>query len=146
MHLPDYFNGRKYSLHNIERLRCGTGYSKAKKVWQNVFIDEIRAFIRSVLSMEQFLQEKIEDLDRDMAHLQVVWKTPVNYRRNMLTLLAMELSENRFLSKRGCREIAIIHKILYIHTKLETISCMIAAFPDNPGNYVRVFFILFRNL
>lgn len=67
----------------------------------NVSIDEIRTFMqdRSAVSMEQLLREKIEALDRDMAHLQAIRKTLVNHRQNMLTLLTMDLSEIRVIEK-----------------------------------------------
>lgn len=61
----------------------------------NVSIDEIKAFMhdRSAESMKQLLGEKIEDLDREIAHLQAVRKTLVNHRQNMQTLLTMDLAE-----------------------------------------------------
>ena len=54
----------------------------------DVPIDEIRAFMknRSAANMEQLLREKIEELDRNMAHLKAVRKTLCCHRRNMQTL------------------------------------------------------------
>ncbi|RKI71067.1 MerR family transcriptional regulator [bacterium 1xD42-67] len=61
----------------------------------DVPIDEIRAFMkhRSAASMQQLLQEKIDDLDRSMAHLKAVRKTLSYHCQNMQTLLTMDLSE-----------------------------------------------------
>lgn len=68
----------------------------------DVPIDEIRTFMkgRSATSMEQLLREKIEDLDRDMAHLRAVRKTLTYHRQNMLTLLTMDLSEIGVIEKK----------------------------------------------
>ncbi len=68
----------------------------------DVPIGEIQAFMknRSVASMEQLLQEKIEDLDRDLAHLKAVRKTLMYHRQNMLTLLTMDLSEISIVEKK----------------------------------------------
>ncbi len=68
----------------------------------DVPIDEIRTFMkgRSAASMEQLLREKIEDLDRDMAHLRAVRKTLTYHRQNMLTLLTMDLSEIGVIEKK----------------------------------------------
>ncbi len=68
----------------------------------DVPIDEIRTFMkgRSAVSMEQLLREKIEDLDRDMAHLRAVRKTLTYHRQNMLTLLTMDLSEIGVIEKK----------------------------------------------
>ena len=68
----------------------------------DVPIDEIQAFMknRSAASMEQLLQEKIEDLDRDLAHLKGVRKTLMYHRQNMLTLLTMDLSEISIVEKK----------------------------------------------
>lgn len=68
----------------------------------DVPIDEIQAFMknRSAASMEQLLQEKIEDLDRSMAHMRAVRKTLSYHRQNMQTLLAMDLSEITIVQKK----------------------------------------------
>ena len=50
--------------------------------------------------MEQVLKEKIEDLDRSMAHLRAVRKTLSYHRQNMQTLLAMDLSEITIVQKK----------------------------------------------
>ncbi len=65
-------------------------------------LDEIQVFMknRSAASMEQVLQEKIEDLDRSMAHLRAVRKTLSYHRQNMQTLLAMDLSEITIVQKK----------------------------------------------
>ena len=67
----------------------------------DVPIDEIQAFMknRSAESMEQLLQEKIKDLDRNLAHLKAVRKTLMHHRQNMLTLLTMDLSAINLIEK-----------------------------------------------
>ncbi len=68
----------------------------------DVPIDEIKAFMknRSAASMEQLLQEKIEDLDRHMAHLKAVRKTLSYHHQNMQTLLTMDLSKISIVQKK----------------------------------------------
>lgn len=68
----------------------------------NVSIEEIQVFMknRSAESLEQLLREKIEDLDRDMAHLKAVRKTLDYHCQNMATLLTMDLSEIRIIPKK----------------------------------------------
>ena len=68
----------------------------------DVPIDEIRAFMknRSAANMEQLLREKIEELDRNMAHLKAVRKTLCCHRRNMQTLLTIDLSEISIVQKK----------------------------------------------
>lgn len=67
----------------------------------DVPIGEIQAFMknRSAASMEQLLREKLEDLDRRIAHLKAVRQTLSGHHRNMLTLLNMELSEISIVEK-----------------------------------------------
>ena len=69
----------------------------------DVPIDEIQAFMknRSAASMEQLLQEKIEDLDRSMAHLRAVRKTLSYHRQNMQTLLAMTYQKSPLCRRRS---------------------------------------------
>lgn len=68
----------------------------------DVPIDEIQRFMknRSAASMEQLLQEKIQDLDQRLAHLKAVRKTLTYHRQNMLTLLTMDLSEISIVEKK----------------------------------------------
>lgn len=68
----------------------------------DVPIEEIQAFMknRSAASMEQLLQEKIDDLDRNMAHLRAVRKTLSYHRQNMQTLLTMDLLEISIVQKK----------------------------------------------
>ena len=70
----------------------------------NVSTSEIQNFMnhRTAASLEQLLREKIEDLDRDMAHLKAVRKTLETHQQNMLTLLTMDLSEIRMIEKEEC--------------------------------------------
>ena len=67
----------------------------------DVSIDEIQEFMhsRSAASLERLLGEKIAELERTMAHLRAVRKTLVNHRRNMQTLLSMDLSEISLVEK-----------------------------------------------
>ena len=68
----------------------------------DVPIEEIQVFMknRSAASMEQVLKEKIEDLDRNMAHLRAVRRTLSYHRQNMQTLLTMDLSEITIVQKK----------------------------------------------
>ena len=68
----------------------------------NVSIDEIRTFMenRSAAGMEQLLQEKIEDLDRTMAHLKAVRKTLSYHCQNMQTLQNMDLGKIEIAEKK----------------------------------------------
>ncbi len=68
----------------------------------DVPVDEIQAFMknRSAANMEQLLQEKIENLDRDLAYLKAVRKTLSYHHRNMQTLLTMDLSEISIVQKK----------------------------------------------
>ena len=49
--------------------------------------------------MKCLLEEKIADLDRRMIHLQAVKKTLCNHHQDMVTLLAMDLSEISVIEK-----------------------------------------------
>ena len=75
----------------------------------DVPIDEIRAFMknRSAANMEQLLREKIEELDRNMAHLKAVRKTLCCHRRNMQTLLTIDLSEISIVQKEERRLVTV---------------------------------------
>ncbi len=68
----------------------------------DVPVDEIQAFMknRSAANMEQLLQEKIENLDRNLAYLKGVRKTLSYHHRNMQTLLTMDLSEITIVQKK----------------------------------------------
>ncbi len=67
----------------------------------NVSVEEIQTFMknRSVAGMEELLRKKIEDLDRDMAHLRAVRETLSCHCRNMQTLLTMDLSKISIVEK-----------------------------------------------
>ena len=66
-----------------------------------VSIGEIQSFMqnRSAASLEQLLQEKIDELDRTLAHLRSVRKT--------LTLLHMDLAEIRLVEKEERRLVTV---------------------------------------
>ena len=68
----------------------------------NVSTEEIRIFMqnRSAASMEQLLREKIEDLDREIAHLKAVRKTMSFHCQNMQTLQTMDLSQISLIEKK----------------------------------------------
>ena len=72
-------------------------------------IDEIQAFMknRSAANMKQLLQEKIDELDRNMAHLRAVRKTLLYHRQNMQTLLTMDLSEITIVQKKERSLVAV---------------------------------------
>lgn len=61
----------------------------------DVSIHEIQDFMkdRSVGNLKQLLEEKMADLDKQIAHLQAVRTTLSAHRQNMDTLLTMDLSE-----------------------------------------------------
>ena len=61
----------------------------------DVSIHEIQDFMkdRSAGNLKQLLEEKMADLDKQIAHLQAVRTTLSAHRQNMDTLLSMDLSE-----------------------------------------------------
>lgn len=67
----------------------------------DVSINEIQAFMknRSADSLKCLLDEKTADLDRQITHLQAVRTTLCTHRRNMATLLTMDLSEITVVEK-----------------------------------------------
>lgn len=75
----------------------------------DVPIDEIRDFMknRSAAGMGQLLREKIEELDRNMAHLRAVRKTLSYHEQNMQTLLTMDLSQISIVQKKERRLVTV---------------------------------------
>lgn len=75
----------------------------------DVPIAEIRTFMknRSAASMAQLLQEKIEELDRELTHLKAVRKTLSYHRQNMQTLLTMDLSKISMVQKEERRFVTV---------------------------------------
>lgn len=67
----------------------------------DVSIKEIQEFMkhRSAESLKCLLDEKIAELDENIAHLQAVRQTLRGHRQNMETLLTMDLSEIYVLAK-----------------------------------------------
>lgn len=67
----------------------------------DVSINEIQVFMknRSAENLKYLLNEKIDDLDHNIMHLQAVRKTLCNYHQNMVTLLTMDLSEISIVEK-----------------------------------------------
>ncbi len=67
----------------------------------DVSINEIRDFMkkRSAASLKLLLEEKINDLERSITHLQAVRNTLGKYQQNMSTLLTMDLSEISIIEK-----------------------------------------------
>lgn len=67
----------------------------------NVSIDEIQDFMknRSAHSLKCLLEEKITDLDLQIAHLQAVRTTLGTHHKNMTALLTMDLSEITIVEK-----------------------------------------------
>ncbi len=61
----------------------------------DVSISEIQEFMknRSAAALRELLDEKTAELDRSILHLKAVRKTLCSHRRNMETLLTMDLSE-----------------------------------------------------
>ncbi|MCI8867243.1 MAG: MerR family transcriptional regulator [Anaerotignum sp.] len=70
---------------------------------------EIKAFMqeRSAASMEKLLGEKIEELDREISHKKAVRETLAKHRRNMQTLLSMDLEEISIVEKKGRRLVTV---------------------------------------
>ncbi len=70
----------------------------------DVSITEIQNFMknRSAVNMKSLLEEKIVELDLQLAHMQAVRKTLSNYRQNMDTILTMDLSEIGVVEKEEC--------------------------------------------
>lgn len=70
----------------------------------DVSIGEIKGFMqnRSAESLKCLLDEKIEGLDQEIAHLKSVRKTLCKYRQNMDTLLTMDLSAIDIIDKEEC--------------------------------------------
>lgn len=67
----------------------------------DVSIVEIQDFMknRSAENLKCLLDEKIEELDLQLMHLQAVRKTLFNHQQNMITLLTMDLSEISIVEK-----------------------------------------------
>ena len=74
-----------------------------------VSVKEIKAFMqeRSAASMEKLLGEKIEELDREISHKKAVRETLAKHRRNMQTLLSMDLEEISSVEKKGRRLVTV---------------------------------------
>lgn len=74
-----------------------------------VSIKEIKAFMqeRSATSMEKLLGEKIEELDREISHKKAVRETLAKHRRNMQTLLSMDLEEISIVEKKERRLVTV---------------------------------------
>lgn len=74
-----------------------------------VSVKEIKAFMqeRSAASMEKLLGEKIEELDREISHKKAVRETLAKHRRNMQTLLSMDLEEISIVEKKRRRLVTV---------------------------------------
>ena len=74
-----------------------------------VSVKEIKAFMQecSAASMEKLLGEKIEELDREISHKKAVRETLAKHRRNMQTLLSMDLEEISIVEKKGRRLVTV---------------------------------------
>lgn len=91
----------------------------------DVPIAEIQAFLenRSAAAMKNLLEEKIEQLDRQMLHLQAVRKTLCGYRQNMTTLLTMDLTDISLVEKEErCLITVDIDKDTSFEKKVEMIT------------------------
>ena len=74
-----------------------------------VSVKEIKAFMqeRSAASMEKLLGEKMEELAREISHKKAVRETLAKHRRNMQTLLSMDLEEISIVEKKGRRLVTV---------------------------------------
>ncbi len=91
----------------------------------HVPISEIQTFMknRSAANMEHLLQEKIEELDREMAHMKAVRKTLSYHRQNMLTLLNIDLTEIKLIEKKERSLVTIdIHQDTTFDRQVEMIT------------------------
>ena len=61
----------------------------------------------NLTSMEKLLGEKIEELDREISHKKAVRETLAKHRRNMQTLLSMDLEEISIVEKKGRRLVTV---------------------------------------
>lgn len=70
----------------------------------DVSICEIQVFMknRSAKNLKTLLDEKITALDLQINHLQAIRTTLCTHRKNMATLLTMDLSEIRIIEKKQC--------------------------------------------
>lgn len=70
----------------------------------DVSVNEIQEFMknRSAQTLKDLLEENIAGLDHKINHLAAVRKTLCNYRQNMETLLAADLSEITLITKEDC--------------------------------------------
>lgn len=91
----------------------------------NVSIEEILAFMnnRSAKNLERLLSEKITELDRTLAHLKAVRKTLSNHRRNMQTLLNIDLSAITLVEKEAASLVTVdINKDVSFDQSVEMIT------------------------
>lgn len=90
----------------------------------NVSVSEIQEFMnhRCAASLEQLMEKKIQDLDRDMEHLKAVRKTLENHRKNMETLRTMDLEEISVVEKEErCLVTVDIHRDTSYDSQVEMI-------------------------
>ncbi len=70
----------------------------------DVSVNEIQEFMknRSSQTLKNLLDEKIEDLDRHLSHLNAVRNTLCTYQQNMESLLSVDLTEISIITKEEC--------------------------------------------
>ncbi len=75
----------------------------------DVSIKEIQQFMknRCASSLKILLEEKIKDLDSQIAHLLAVKTTLQSHQKNMTTLLTMDLSEITIIEKKKRRLVTV---------------------------------------
>ncbi len=96
-----------------------------------VSVSEIQDFMknRSAQSLKCLLDEKIDQLDRQIAHLQAVRKTVCNHRQDMTTLLTMDLSEISVVEKEErCLVTVEIDKNVSFEKEVELITAETARY------------------
>ncbi|MEY8337402.1 MerR family transcriptional regulator [Lachnospiraceae bacterium 62-35] len=97
----------------------------------DVSISEIQEFMknRSAENLKRLLDEKIDDLDHSILHLQAVRKTLCNYQQNMVTLLTIDLSEISIVEKEECCLVTVdIDKEISFEKEVELITAETAKY------------------
>ncbi len=97
----------------------------------DVSIAEIQDFMRnrSAEKMKYLLDERLAHLDLQIRHLEAVRKTLCNHRQNMVTLLAMDLSEICIIEKEErCLVTVDIDKDITFEKEVESITAETAKY------------------
>ncbi len=97
----------------------------------DVSIEEIQSFMenRSAASLKLLLDEKIEDLDQRLLHLQALRKTVAGYQQGMAALLTMDLSKISIIEKEErCLATVDVNKNTSFEQEVELITAQTAKY------------------